>query len=95
MSAEMLLSALVLAVVAYLLLARWTRSRRGALGISEGTIVSADDSLIRAPTLRSEHLGLVGRCDHLLRVQMRWPLFRGFPRRWVAGEPCYVESLTA
>jgi CRISPR-associated exonuclease Cas4 len=30
--------------------------------------VSADDSLIRAPTLRSERLGLVGRCDHLLRV---------------------------
>ena len=38
------------------------------LGIGEGTIVSADDSLIRAPTLRSERLGLVGRCDHLLRV---------------------------
>lgn len=30
--------------------------------------MSADDSLIRAPTLRSDRLGLVGRCDHLLRV---------------------------
>ena len=68
MTAELLLLALVLAVTAYVLLARWTRRRRGALGIAEGTIVSADDSLIRAPTLRSDRLGLVGRCDHLLRV---------------------------
>lgn len=68
MSAEPLLLVLALAVAAYVLLARWVRSRRAALGISQGTIVSADDSLIRAPTLRSERLGLVGRCDHLLRV---------------------------
>ena len=68
MSAELLLLALLLAVAAYILLARWTRSRRRALGIAEGTIASADDSLVRAPTLRSERLGLVGRCDHLLRV---------------------------
>ncbi len=68
MSAELLLLALLLAAAAYVLLARWTRSRRSALGIAEGTLVSADDSLIRAPTLRSERLGLVGRCDHLLRV---------------------------
>lgn len=59
---------LLLAVAAYVLLARWTGSRRAALGIAEGTVVSADDSLIRALTLRSERLGLVGRCDHLLRV---------------------------
>jgi CRISPR-associated exonuclease Cas4 len=59
---------LLLAVAAYILLARWTRGRRAALGIAEGTIVSADDSLIRAPTLRSERLGLAGRCDHLLRM---------------------------
>ena len=38
------------------------------LGIAGGAIVSADDLLVRAPTLRSERLGLVGRCDHLLRV---------------------------
>jgi CRISPR-associated exonuclease Cas4 len=67
MSAEILLLCLVLAVAAYLL-ARWTRHRRSALGIADGVVVSADDSLIRAPTLRSERLGLVGRCDHLLRV---------------------------
>jgi len=59
---------LLLAVAAYVLLARWTGTRRAALGIAEGTVVSADDSVIRAPTLRSERLGLVGRCDHLLRV---------------------------
>ena len=68
MSTELLLLALALAVAAYVLLAQWTRSRRRALGIAKGAIVSADDSLVRAPTLRSERLGLVGRCDHLLRV---------------------------
>lgn len=68
MSAELLLLALAVAVAAYVLLAWWSRSRRRALGIAEGTIVSADNSLVRAPTLRSERLGLVGRCDHLLRV---------------------------
>jgi len=68
MSAEILLLCLVLAVAAYVLLARWTRHRRRALGIADGVVVSADDSVIRAPTLRSERLGLVGRCDHLLRV---------------------------
>ena len=68
MSTELLGLALVLTAAAYVLLARWTRRRRSALGITAGAIVSADDSLIRAPTLRSERLGLVGRCDHLLRV---------------------------
>ena len=68
MSAELRVLALVLTAAAYILLVRWTRRRRRALGIGEGTIVSADDSLIRAPTLRSARLGLVGRCDHLLRV---------------------------
>ena len=68
MSAEILLLWLLLAVAAYIVLARWTRHRRRALGIADGVVVSADDSLIRAPTLRSARLGLVGRCDHLLRV---------------------------
>lgn len=68
MSAELLLLWLVLALAAYVVLAGWTRHRRSALGIADGVVVSADDSLIRAPTLRSERLGLVGRCDHLLRV---------------------------
>jgi CRISPR-associated exonuclease Cas4 len=60
--------ALAVAVAAYLPLVRWSRNRRRVFGIAEGKIVSADDSLVRAPTLRSERLGLVGRCDHLLRV---------------------------
>jgi CRISPR-associated exonuclease Cas4 len=68
MSAELLLLVLLLSVAAYVVLAGWTRSRRRAMGIAEGAIVSADDSRVRAPTLRSERLGLVGRCDHLLRV---------------------------
>lgn len=36
-----------------------------ALVVARG---QAADTLIRAPTLRSDRLGLVGRCDHLLRV---------------------------
>ena len=68
MSAEMLLLALALAMAADVLSARWTRGRRRALGIAEGKIVSADDSVIRAPPLRSERLGVGGRCDHVLRV---------------------------
>jgi CRISPR-associated protein Cas4 len=68
MSAEFLLLILAFALAAFPLLRRWTRRRRVRLGISGGTVVSADDSLLRAPTLRSERLGLVGRCDHLLRV---------------------------
>ena len=68
MTAEVVLSVLALTLAAYLVLRRWTRHRRARLGLADGTLVSADDSLIRAPTLRSERLGLVGRCDHLLRV---------------------------
>lgn len=68
MTMEMLLLVLILSVAAYLLLGHWSRSRRSALGIVAGRVVSADDSLIRAPTLRSDRLGLVGRCDHLLRL---------------------------
>jgi CRISPR-associated exonuclease Cas4 len=68
MSAELLLVVLALALAAYVLLRRWTRHRRARLGIAGRAIVAADDSLIRAPILRSERLGLVGRCDHLVRV---------------------------
>jgi hypothetical protein len=57
MSAELLLPVLLLAVAAHIFLARWTRSRRRALGIAEGKIVSADDSVIRAPTLGHTRLG--------------------------------------
>jgi CRISPR-associated exonuclease Cas4 len=68
-SAELLALALVVAVAAYILMGRWARRRRGALGIGAGALVSADDSLSRSPTLRSARLGLAGRCDHLLRVE--------------------------
>jgi hypothetical protein len=68
MAAEILLLCLMLAVAAYVVLAPWTRSRRSALGIADGTVVSADDSIGRAPTRYCVRLGLVGRCDHLLRV---------------------------
>lgn len=68
MTADVALVVLALALATYLVLGRWTRRRRARLGIAGGAIVSADDSLVRAPTLRSERLGLVGRCDHLLRV---------------------------
>lgn len=69
MSSERLLLALALALAAYVLPSGWTRSRR-LLGIAAGKVVSANDSLIRAPTVRSERQGLVGRCDHLMRVGM-------------------------
>lgn len=69
MSTELLLVLLALGMAAYLVLVRWSRDRRVSLGLDTGVIVSADDSMIRAPTLCSERLGLVGRCDHLLRVE--------------------------
>jgi CRISPR-associated exonuclease Cas4 len=59
---------LVLVLVLATLLARWSRRRRRALGVAGGTVVAADDSRLGSPTLRSARLGLVGRCDHLLRV---------------------------
>ena len=67
-TAAVLLGLAVVLASAACLLARWRRRRRASLGIAAGAIVSADDSLVRSPTLRSERLGLVGRCDHLLRV---------------------------
>jgi CRISPR-associated exonuclease Cas4 len=39
------------------------------LGIADGEIVGADDSVLGSATLRSERLGPVGRCDHLLAVR--------------------------
>jgi CRISPR-associated exonuclease Cas4 len=59
---------LALALGAYVSLGRWSRGRRRELGLAEGTVVAADDSRLGSPTLRSERLGLVGRCDHLVRV---------------------------
>ena len=64
----LLLALLLGAVVAAALLTRWIRRRQRTLGVAGGTIVAADDSRLGSPTLRSARLGLVGRCDHLLRV---------------------------
>lgn len=68
MTPEWLLLALALALLAHLFLARWSHRHQRALGIEGGTLVSADDSVVHPPTLRSTRLGLVGRCDHLLKA---------------------------
>ena len=67
MSLEVLLLLLAAVAAVYVLLACWSHRQRARLGLGRGAIVSADDSVIRAPTLRSERLGLVGRCDHLIK----------------------------
>jgi CRISPR-associated exonuclease Cas4 len=69
MSAGLLLLLVTFAVVAYVLLGRWSRRHRVLLGIADGKIVSADDSITGSSNLHSERLGVAGRCDHLLRVQ--------------------------
>lgn len=68
MSVVLLLVLLAVTVAAFVLLGRWSRTQRARLGIEDGTIVSAEDSLLFAPTLRSDRLGLAGRCDQLVRV---------------------------
>src|SRR5215472_1821093 len=59
---------LIVALSAYALLSRWSRSGRAQVGLSIGTIETTDDSAERAPTLRSRRYGLVGRPDQLVRV---------------------------
>jgi CRISPR-associated exonuclease Cas4 len=59
---------LIVALSAYALLGRWSRSERAQVGLSSGTIEMTDDSAERAPTLRSRRYGLVGRPDQLVRV---------------------------
>lgn len=68
----MLLLALEVALAAYVLLSRRTQSGTRPQGIAGSKIVSADGSLIRAPTLRSERQGLAGRCGHLPRVTVAY-----------------------
>ena len=58
---------LALTLATWLLLTWWSRRQRARLGLG-GPIIAADDSALGAPTLRSERLGLVGRCDQLLEV---------------------------
>jgi hypothetical protein len=60
---------LIGAVLLYVCLGRWTRRERSALGLSNEVIVSADDSALRTPTLRSARYGLVGRPDQLVSVR--------------------------
>jgi CRISPR-associated exonuclease Cas4 len=67
-SVVLVLVLLALALAAFVLLGRWSRNHRARLGIDRGAIVSADDSVLAAPTLRSERLGLTGRCDQLVRI---------------------------
>jgi CRISPR-associated exonuclease Cas4 len=67
MNAAIVFTILLASIGGYLLLARWSRGLRARLGVAAGSIVSADDSRLRAPNLYSERLGLVGRCDHLMR----------------------------
>jgi CRISPR-associated exonuclease Cas4 len=59
---------LIVALVVYALLSRWSRSERAHVGLSTGTIATTDDAAERAPTLRSRRYGLVGRPDQLVRV---------------------------
>jgi CRISPR-associated exonuclease Cas4 len=65
----MVLIILLCAVLLLLVLVESTRRRRRrTLGLPPGHIVGADASELRMPTLRSRRLGLVGRPDHLMRI---------------------------
>ena len=55
-------------VVAYAVLGWLQTGRRAKLGLTNAAVVAADDSEIGVPTLRSDRLGLVGRPDHLVRI---------------------------
>jgi hypothetical protein len=55
-------------VVVYVGLGVHQRCRRSNIGLSDSTVLAADDSRIGLPTLRSERLRLVGRPDQLVRI---------------------------
>ena len=59
---------LVLGALAYVALGWLQTRRRRRLGLSEATVLAADDSALGAPTLRSARFCLVGRPDHVVRV---------------------------
>jgi CRISPR-associated exonuclease Cas4 len=67
MTSVLCLALLALGVLCYVVLGRWGRAQRARLGLAHGAIVAADDSRVPTPTLSADHLGLVGRPDHLLR----------------------------
>ena len=58
-------------VVAYAVLGWLQTGRRAKLGLTNAAVVAADDSEIGVPTLRSDRLGLVGRPDHLVRIDRK------------------------
>jgi CRISPR-associated protein Cas4 len=58
-------------VVAYAVLGWLQTGRRAKLGLTNAAVVAADDSEIGSPTLRSDRLGLVGRPDHLVRIDRK------------------------
>ena len=62
---------LVAGVVAYAVLGWVQTGRRTKLGLTNAAVVAADDSEIGVPTLRSDRLGLVGRPDHLVRIDRK------------------------
>src|SRR5689334_21324403 len=68
----MILLVLVCLAVALLLLravlCRSTGRRERAIGLQHRTVMAADDSRLGARTLRSARFRLVGRPDHLVRV---------------------------
>jgi CRISPR-associated protein Cas4 len=64
----LLISALVIALLLYVLVSQAALRARSALGLTDGSVIAADDSRPGSPALRSERLGLVGRPDHLLRI---------------------------
>ena len=59
---------LVAGVVAYAVLGWLQTGRRAKLGLTNAAVVAADVSHIGSQTLRSDRLGLVGRPDHLVRI---------------------------
>jgi CRISPR-associated exonuclease Cas4 len=65
---SLLILLLAVAIVTYLVLGRLQSGRRASLGLANAAVLAADDSAIRSPTLRSDRLGLIGRPDHLVRI---------------------------
>lgn len=72
MNAAIVFAILLASIGGHILLARWSRRLKGAPRCAGGSIVSTDDSRLPAPNLYSEWLGLVGRCDHLMRVDLSY-----------------------
>ena len=64
----LLILLLAAAVLLYVWLSRWSRAERATLGLDDGVVVSADDSTLGAPLLRSKRYGLVGRPDQVIRA---------------------------